>query len=113
MAEYLKCLGQSTPASGVATVLYQVPSGGMASTSTMFACNTTASSGVFRLYVQQSGAASPTTGVTSGYVYYNVAVPPGDTFAATVGLTLAQGDKTWVYTNLSGLVFSAYGAEIV
>src|SRR6478609_3949305 len=102
-----KVLGQSKPTATILTDLYTVPAATAATASTIMVCNQSATATSFRISVAPAGAAdSP-----SQYLYYDVAIPGNDTFAATIGITLATTDKVRVYTTLATLSFSLFGME--
>jgi hypothetical protein len=46
------------------------------------------------------------------YVYYDIAIPASETFAATVGITLGETDVIRGYAGNSNLTMSVFGVEI-
>lgn len=107
MATTQKVLGQSKPSAASLTTLYTVPALTQATVSTITVCNQSAVATSFRISVAPLGAAD----ASSQYLYYDVAIPGNDTFAATIGLTLSAGDVIRVFNTLSSCSFSAFGME--
>ena len=102
-----KVLGQSAPGAATLTSLYTVPALTSATASTIMVCNQSATATAFRIAVRPAGA-----GITaSQYLYYDVAIAGNDTFAATIGITLATTDVVSVYATLATLSFSLFGVE--
>lgn len=108
MASTLKVLGQSAPSATTLTTCYTVPALTTATVSTIVVCNRSATATAFRVSVAVGGAAD----ATSQYIYYDVAIPGNDTFAATLGISLGAGDVVRVYNTLVTCTFSIYGVEI-
>jgi len=108
MAEAFKVLGQSTPSATTLTDVYTVPSVTSAVVSTITVCNRSGTATSFRISVAPTGAAD----TDAHYLYYDVAIEGNDTFAATLGLTLATTDKVRVYATLATLSFSVFGSEV-
>jgi len=106
MATTRKVLGQLAPAAATPTTLYAVP----AATSTVCSTLVVANRGVaatFRVAVRPAGAAL----ANAHYLYFDVALQAGDSFAATIGLTLAATDVVTVYASTADLSFSLFGEE--
>lgn len=108
MAEVYKVLGQVTPAPVTSAALYSVPALTKAVISTIIVCNRAASATTFRVSIRVSGEADN----VKQYIYYDVPIPPNDTFASTIGITLNSLDEIWVYAGNSNLSFSIFGTEI-
>jgi hypothetical protein len=108
MASTLKVLGQNAPGAATLTDCYTVPALTTATVSTLVVCNRSATATAFRVSVAVAGAAD----ATSQYIYYDVAIPGNDTFAATLGISLGAGDVVRVYNTLATCTFSIYGVEI-
>lgn len=108
MANTYKTLGQSAPAATTLTDLYTVPASTSVVASTFVACNRGAAGVKFRASVAPAGAAD----ATSQYIYFDVALAANDTFAATLGITLAATDKVRVQTDTATVTFSLFGVEI-
>lgn len=107
MAVVQKVLGQSKPGAASLTALYTVPGATEATASTLTVCNQSATPTAFRVSVAPAGAAD----ATSQYLYYDVAIAGNDTFAATLGITLATTDVVRCYNTLATLSFSLFGVE--
>lgn len=101
-----KVLGQSAPSATTETTLYTAPS--QAVVSTLSVCNRSATPTTFRVSVAVAGAVTE----NKQYLYYDLAIGGNDTFAATMGLTLANTDVVRVYAGAATLSFSLYGMEI-
>ena len=108
MAEVYKVLGQNAPASVTLVALYAVPALTKAVISTIIVCNRGATSTVFRVSIRIAAEGDS----TKQYIYYDVPIPPYDTFASTIGITLNSLDEIWVYAGNSNLSFSIFGTEI-
>ena len=63
----------------------------------------------FRLSVAVAGAVD----ASKQYLYYDVAIPAYNSFAATVGLTLGAGDVLRGYASSASVSFNVFGVEIV
>lgn len=107
MAVALKVLGQSNPSATTATTLYTVPAATTAVASTLTVCNRSATATSFRVAVRPAGAALS----NEHYIYYDLDIAGNDTFAATLGLSLAATDVVTVYATLATLSFSLFGQE--
>ena len=102
-----KVLGQSNPGAATLTTLYTVPASTSTVVSTITVCNRSATATSFRIAVRPSGA-----GISNEhYIYYDVTIAGNDTFAATIGITLAQNDVVSVYATLATLSFNIFGQE--
>lgn len=107
MATTRKVLGQSAPAAATNTNLYTVPAATSTVCSTLVAANRGGVAASFRVAVRPAGA----TLANEHYLYYDVALSPGDSFAATIGVTLAATDVVTVYASTADLSFSLFGEE--
>lgn len=107
MATSIKVLGQAKPGATTLTTLYTVPGATTATISTITVCNQSATPTSFRISVRIAGAAD----TPAQYLYYDVAIAGNDTFAATVGLTLAATDVISVYNTLATCSFNLFGSE--
>jgi glucose-6-phosphate dehydrogenase assembly protein OpcA len=107
MATALKVLGQSNPTAATLTTLYTVPASTSTVVSTISICNRSSVATSFRVAVRPAGAAID----DKHYLYYDVTIAGNDTFAATLGITLATTDVISVYATLATLSFHAYGQE--
>ena len=108
MTEVYKSLGQSAPNATTETDLYTVPAATSAVCSTIIVCNRGGTSTAFRMSHAAGGGATQ----NKDYLYFDVTIPKNDTFTATVGITMATGDKIKVYAGNSNLSFNLYGTEI-
>jgi len=107
MAITIKTLGQQAPGATTETDLYTVPAATSAVISTITICNRNASSATFRISVSVGGGAT----ANKDYIYYDVTIAGNDTFAATMGMTLATTDKIKVYASTANLSFNLFGQE--
>ena len=107
MAVTYKSLGQAAPLATTETDLYTVPGATSAVTSSLVVCNRGATATTFRVSASVGGGAT----ANKDYLYYDVSIPAGDTFIATVGITLAATDKVRVYAGNANLSFSLWGSE--
>jgi glucose-6-phosphate dehydrogenase assembly protein OpcA len=108
MANVIKVLGQQNPSATTNTTLYTVPSSTSTVVSTITVCNRSATATSFRVAIRPAGAAIS----NEQYIYYDVAIAGNDTFAATLGITLATTDVITVYATLATLSFNLFGQEI-
>lgn len=106
MAATNKVLGQSAPNATTETTLYTAPS--QAVVSTMMICNRSTTPTTFRVSVGVAGAATE----NKQYLYYDLTIAGNDTFAATIGMTLAATDVVRVYAGTNTLSFTLFGQEI-
>ena len=108
MANVNKVLGQQNPSATTNTTLYTVPSATSTVVSSLLVCNRSATATSFRVAIRPSGAVIS----NEHYIYYDVTIACNDTFAATLGLTLATTDVVTVYATLATLSFNLFGQEI-
>ena len=101
-----KVLGQSAPNATTETTLYTAASQAVAST--VLVCNRSSTPTTLRISVSVAGAAT----ATKDYIYYDLAIGGNDTFAATIGITLAATDVVRVYAGAATLSFTLFGMEI-
>lgn len=107
MATTRKVLGQVAPSATTDTDLYTVPASTSTVCSTLVVCNRGATSATFRVAVRPAGA----TLANAHYLYYDVQLQAGDSFAATIGVTLAATDVVTAYASTADLSFSLFGEE--
>lgn len=107
MATTRKVLGQSAPAANTDTDLYAVPAATSTVTSTLVVCNRGATGATFRVAVRPAAA----TLANAHYAYFGIQLQPGDSFAATIGMTLAATDVVTVRSSTNDLSFSLFGEE--
>jgi len=108
MTDTVKVLAQTNPSAATLTDSYTVPSSTSATISTITVANRSSTATSFRISVAVAGAAND----NKQYLYYDVAIPGNDTFAATIGVTLATTDVIRVYATLATLTFNIFGVEI-
>ncbi len=108
MPELRGVLGQSNPLAAVLTALYTVPGSTDAIVSTLSVANRSAVPTSFRVSIAPAGAVDS----LEHYQYYDIPIPANDTFAATLGWTLAATDVIRVYATLATLSFSVFGVEL-
>lgn len=107
LTETYRTLGQSAPAATTPTMLYQVSVVG-AVLSTFTVCNRGTVASKFRISVRVNGEGDD----PKQYIYYDVPISVGDTFAATLGVTLYTADELWVYSETADLTFQVWGSEL-
>jgi hypothetical protein len=110
MATAYKILGQSSPLAATETLLYTVPSPSASFCSiisSIMVCNRGTSGATFRVSVSVNAAAT----TSKDYVYYNVPISIGDTFVATIGITLGANDVVRIYSSTADLSFNLFGSE--
>lgn len=107
MANIRKVLAQLAPASGGDATLYTVPASTDTVISSLVVCNRGSTEASFRVSIQPGGGAVD----DANYIYYDVSVAGNDTFAATLGITLAQTDVVTVYVSDATLSFNLFGQE--
>ena len=104
----IKVLGQSAPAATTETTLYTVPASTATVVSSLVVANRGAAVASFRVSVSVGGGAT----ATKDYLYYDVLLPPADTFVFTGGITLATTDVMRVYASSANLSFNLFGEEV-
>lgn len=109
MAESIKVLGQVNPLASTSSPIYTTPALTEAVISSLFVCNTDASPAHFRINIAVGSAPD----AINQYIYYDIAIAGNETFAATVGLTMAQNDEIRCYSDTPNLVFSVFGTEVI
>jgi hypothetical protein len=103
-----KVLGQAAPGATTPTDLFTVPAATQVVVSSLTVCNRAAVVAHFRVSVSVGGGAT----ANKDYRYYDVLIPPNDTFIATTGWTLGTGDVVRVYSDTANLSFGLDGSEI-
>lgn len=106
--ETLKVLAQSNPSAASLTDAYTVPASTQAVISSVTVANRSATPTSFRISVAVAGAADD----NKQYLYYDVPIAGNDTFAATLGISLAATDVLRVYATLATLSFNVFGEQI-
>lgn len=102
-----KVLAQSKPSAATLTTAYTVPAATQTTVSTIVVTNQSATATSFRISVAVAGAVD----TAAQYLYYDIPIPGNDTFAATIGVTLAATDLIRVYNTLATLSFNIFGIE--
>lgn len=101
----LGVLGQSKPATS--TAVYTVPATRRAVVSTVVACETGGVDATVRINVGINGAAI----AASNALAWDLYVPANNHYGFTEGITLAAGDKLYVYSDTGNVTFSVFGEE--
>jgi hypothetical protein len=104
----IKVLGQLAPSATTLSTLYTSPSGNGTVCSTLTACNRDTTAGTMRVAVRPAGAAIS----NEHYIYYDINIPAKETFAATLGITLAATDVVSVYASSANMSFNLFGEEL-
>jgi hypothetical protein len=108
VADAGKVLGQLVPSGYSLSALYTVPGGTSAIVSTVTICNELAQSQKIRLAIAVAGAVDD----PKQYVYYDKLLAAKDTWAATLGITLAATDVVRCYSELGSVAFQLFGVEV-
>ena len=103
----ISILGQSAPSATTEATLYTVPASTETVISSIFACNRGSSAASVRISVSAAGGAT----ANADYLYYDLLIPPNDTFVATVGITLEATDVMRVYASNANFSFNLFGQE--
>lgn len=112
MADALKVLGQVAIAvADTEEQLYKVPAATSATVSSIVVCNLTGTDATFRIGIDV-GDDNAGASEAKDYVYHDRTVRGGDTFVATVGLTLGAADSINVRASATTVTISAYGVEV-
>lgn len=109
MANTLLVLAQTAPSANTLTDSYTVPSVTSTVVSSLNIVNTHATvADTIRISVAVAGAANN----IKQYLYYGLTINAGDTFQATLGLTLATTDVIRVYSLNGTCSFSFFGNQV-
>jgi hypothetical protein len=109
VANYYKVLAQSNPSASTLTTAYTVPPSTSTVISTVIITNFGSSSSSYRIAVRPAGAS-----ITQAmYIAYDITVPPLDSTALTLGITLATTDVFSVYSSTGLVNFNIFGSEIL
>lgn len=111
MPTLYKVLAQSAPSSTAAANVYTVPAATNTVISTLMICNRATVNASYNIAVVPAGA----TLANQHYICFNSLVPPNDTIALTVGMSLAATDNIAIQANTTGvnnLGFTLFGTEI-
>jgi hypothetical protein len=102
-----KILGQAAPGATSETTLYTVPGGKEVVASSLVICNRDASPVTVRASCSAGGGGT----ANKDYIYYDLTLDGNDSFAGTLGLTLAATDVVRVYASTANVSFSLFGDE--
>jgi len=108
MADAYKVLSQTNPVATTLTDSYTVPAATQTVISTITVANRSATATSFRISIAKAGAVDS----NEQYLYYDIPIAGNDTFAATLGISLATTDVVRVYATLATLSFNLTGIEI-
>jgi hypothetical protein len=101
-------LAQHKPTAANLEDAYTVPAGKDSVVSSLVVCNQSGSSDSFRISIAVGGAAN----VSKQYIYYDIAIPAYETFIATVGFSLNDGDVIRVYSTNGNCSFNFFGSKV-
>lgn len=104
----LLVLGQAFPAAATLTPLYAVPALTSAAVSTVTVANQSAVADSFRISVAVAGAAN----VEKQYLYFDVPLTGNNSFAATIGITLAATDVVRCRSTNGTCSFNLFGVQV-
>jgi hypothetical protein len=104
---HYQVLGQVAPSATTETDLYVVPADHSAVISSLVVCNRGATAATFRISVSVAGAATS----NKDYLYYDLLIPPNETFVFTGGITMDETDEMRVYASTGNFSFSLFGQE--
>jgi len=108
MATTYKVLGQINPVANTLSNVYTVPSATQAVISTITICNQSIVNASYSLAV----APDSETDNVKHYIIRGGVVPPADSIAITLGLTIDANDQIRANTNNNSISFSIFGSEI-
>jgi hypothetical protein len=108
MVDTLHVLGQAQPDANDLADAYTVPTDVMTVVSSLAICNKASVVVRIRISVAVLGALD----APSQYLYFDLAIPANDTFIATIGITLSEGDVVRAMSSNSTTVFSLFGVEV-
>ena len=108
MADATKVLSQTIPSVTTLTDSYTVPGATTTVVSSFVVCNQAGTDASFRISVAVAGAAD----TPKQYLYFDLPLPANDTFAGTLGISLAATDVVRVYASSANLSFNFFGVEV-
>lgn len=103
----LGVLGQSAPAATTSTTIYTVDTGRRAVVSTIAVAETGGVDAKIRINVGKAGAAT----AVGNAIAHDLYLPKATHYGFTEGITLAAGDKLYVYSDTGGVTFTVFGEE--
>lgn len=110
MTDNIKVLAQLSPSTNSLTDFYTVPSVTSTAASSIIICNQNSAITIsFRISIAVAGAADD----IKQYIYFDLPLSSNDTFIATVGLTLKDGDIIRVRSDNTNVSFSLFGVEVI
>jgi hypothetical protein len=107
MTTLRKVLGQVATLATTETTLYTVPASTTTVISSLVVCNRGNSVATFRVSIAVGGGATQ----NKDYLYYDVLMPPNDTFVLTGGVTMNATDVMRVYASTANLSWNLFGEE--
>lgn len=106
-----KILGQARPSSTSNVDLYTVPSGSETVVSTLHINNNGSVGANAKVFVRKFDGTLAAAGVSNEFIS-GVTVVPGSPLSMTVGITLAEGDRITVQSEIANtLTFHLFGSE--
>lgn len=108
MTDTVKVLAQNAPSATTRTSIYTASTAGGSVISSLVVCNRTSTATTFRVQICIANAADN----NMQYLYYDIPIGGNDSFAAVLGLTMANTDQLYVYAGNANLSFTLYGIEI-
>jgi len=113
MANTYKILAQSYPAAATPTTLYTVPASTNTIVSTLIIANQAAANDTVRVSVAIGGAADASAQyIYGGNIANGMSISSLNSFAATMGITLAATDVIRVWSANGTCSFNLFGQEI-
>lgn len=109
MANVYKRLAATAVTANTNTLLYQTSTGKATVISSIFVCNTSTSTGTFRIAVCPGAIGSV---AIQDYIYYDIPIYGNDTYCSTTGITMAANSTIMVRASSANTVFSVFGSEI-
>ena len=103
----LRIAGQVAPNANTDVDMYTVPEAQETVISSLAICNTGAQPTAFSIWLRVDEEAK----ATKNTLYSALPLAAGETFIATIGLTLATGNKITVRATTAGVSFQAWGEE--
>jgi hypothetical protein len=107
MTETIKVLGHAAPIATTETSVYVCPDAHQALVSSITICNRGADTATVRCGISVGGGAL----AAKDYLWYDLAIPAKETFAATLGLTMGPLDDIRGWASTANCSFAAFGSE--
>lgn len=99
---------QGTASTGTYATLYNTPAATEAVVSSLVICNTSSSSGTYRIGLDTTAG----TPGTDEFLVYDATIAGNDTVALTLGIALSASKYIRVSSSASTIVFTAFLTEI-